>query len=126
MQKLYQKGNVSYPRSDSRYVTKEEANTFPDILNKLSHIKDYESFFPLPITSISENKRYVNEKKVTDHYAIIPTEQIPNVERLTPDEKKIYDLVVTSLIGAHYNKAIAEYTTVTTLVDGRAAFISKR
>lgn len=125
MQKLYQKGYVSYPRSDSRYVTKEEANTFPEILNKFSHIKAYESFFPLPFASLSENKRYVNEKKVTDHYAIIPTEQIPNVERLDPDERKIYDLVATSLIAAHYNKAIAEYTTVTTLVDGRAAFISK-
>jgi DNA topoisomerase III len=125
MQKLYQKGYVSYPRSDSRYVTKEEANTFPEILNKLSHIKAYKGFFPLPIASISENKRYVNEKKVTDHYAIIPTEQIPNIERLSPDERKIYDLVVTSLIAAHYNKSIAEYTTVTTLVDGRAAFISK-
>ncbi|WP_066061208.1 DNA topoisomerase III [Neobacillus soli] len=125
MQKLYQKGYVSYPRSDSRYVTKEEANTFPEILNKFSHIKAYESFFPLPFATLSENKRYVNEKKVTDHYAIIPTEQIPNVERLDPDERRIYDLVATSLIAAHYNKAIAEYTTVTTLVDSRAAFISK-
>ncbi len=125
MQKLYQKGYVSYPRSDSRYVTKEEANTFPDILQKLSHIKDYSSFFPLPISSIADNKRYVNEKKVTDHYAIIPTEQIPNMDRLSPDERKIYDLIVTSLIAAHYNKSVAEYTTVTTLVEGRASFISK-
>jgi DNA topoisomerase-3 len=125
MQVLYQKGNVSYPRSDSRYVTKEEANTFPEILSKLSKINDFENFFPLPITSISDNKRYVNEKKVTDHYAIIPTEQIPNVDRLSTDERKIYELIVTSLIAAHYPKAIAEYTTVTTLVDGRASFISK-
>jgi len=125
VQQLYQKGNVSYPRSDSRYVTKEEAAGFPDILNKLSRIKDYESFFPLPISSIEDNKRYVNEKKVTDHYAIIPTEQIPNVDRLSPDERKIYDLIVRSIIAAHYQKAIAEYTSVTTTVDGRAAFISK-
>jgi len=125
LQKLYQKGNVSYPRSDSRHVTKEEANTFPEILTKLSHINGYEKFFPLPIESIVDNKRYVNEKKVTDHYAIIPTEQIPNVDRLDPDEKKLYDLIVTSLIAAHYPKAIAEYTTVTTLVDGRALFQSK-
>lgn len=125
LQKLYQKGNVSYPRSDSRYVTIEEANSFPEILNKLNKIKDYEPFFPLPITSIKDNKRYVNEKKVTDHYAIIPTDQIPNVGKLGPDERKIYDLIVTSLIAAHYNKSVAEYTTVTTLVDGRASFISK-
>jgi DNA topoisomerase III len=125
LQKLYQKGNVSYPRSDSRYVTKEEANTFPDILNKLSQKKEYQSFFPLPFSTLIDNKRYVNEKKVTDHYAIIPTEQIPNVDKLDPDEKKLYDMIVTSLIAAHYNKSIAEYTTVRTLVDGRAVFQSK-
>lgn len=125
LQKLYQKGNVSYPRSDSRYVTKEEAKTFPDILNKLSHITDYEKFFPLPVPSLMDNKRYVNEKKVTDHYAIIPTEQVPNIAKLDADEKKLYDLIVASLIAAHYPKAIAEYTNVKTLVDGRAVFQSK-
>jgi DNA topoisomerase III len=125
LQKLYQKGVVSYPRSDSRYVTKEEANTFPEILKKLSHVNGYEKYFPLPIASITDNKRYVNEKKVTDHYAIIPTEQLPNMAKLDEDEKKLYDLVVLSLIAAHYEKAIAEYTTVTTLVDGRAVFLSK-
>ncbi|MDP4170727.1 MAG: DNA topoisomerase, partial [Bacillota bacterium] len=125
LQKLYQKGYVSYPRSDSRFVTKGEAEAFPEILRKLSNIPDYATFFPLPITSIAENKRYVNDKKVTDHYAIIPTEQVPKVEKLSADERKLYDLVVTSLIAAHYNKAVAEYTTVTTLVDGRATFISK-
>jgi DNA topoisomerase III len=125
LQKLYQKGNVSYPRSDSRYVTIEEANSFPDILNKLSRVEEYQNYFPLPLTTIADNKRYVNEKKVTDHYAIIPTDQIPNIKNLGPDERKIYDLIVTSLIAAHYNKAISEYTTVTTLVDGRASFISK-
>lgn len=125
LQKLYQKGNVSYPRSDSRYVTEGEAATFPEILNKLSMIGDYRQYFPLPIPSISGNRRYVNEKKVTDHYAIIPTEQIPNVNKLSPDERKIYDLIVQSLVAAHYNKAVAEYTTVTTMVAGRAAFISK-
>ncbi|WP_442594374.1 DNA topoisomerase III [Neobacillus sp. D3-1R] len=125
LQKLYQKGNISYPRSDSRFVTAEEAKTFPAILQKFSHITDYESFFPLPIPSIQDNSRYVNEKKVTDHYAIIPTDQVPNISKLLPEEKQIYDLIVRSLIAAHYEKSITEYTTVTTLVDGRATFISK-
>jgi DNA topoisomerase III len=125
LQKLYQKGNISYPRSDSRFVTSEEAKSFPSILQKFSHLSDYEQFFPLPITSIQDNSRYVNEKKVTDHYAIIPTEQIPNLSKLLPEEKQIYDLIVRSLIAAHYEKSITEYTTITTLVDGRATFISK-
>jgi DNA topoisomerase III len=125
LQKLYQKGNISYPRSDSRFVTPEEANTFPSILQRFSQMQEYSEYFPLPIASIQENSRYVNEKKVTDHYAIIPTEQIPNLVKLPPEEKQLYDLIVRSLIAAHYDKSISEYTTITTLVDGRATFVSK-
>jgi DNA topoisomerase III len=125
LQKLYQKGFVSYPRSDSRHVTEGEAATFSDILKKINEIPEYQSLFPLPFASITSNKRYVNDKKVTDHYAIIPTEQVPRLEKLSPDEKIIYDMVIRSLLAAHYDKAITEYTTVTTKVDGRAEFISK-
>jgi len=125
LQKLYQKGVVSYPRSDSRHITAGEAELFPETLNKLSKFADYQPFFPLPINSVLHNKRYVDDKKVTDHYAIIPTEQVPNLEKLSPDEKKLYDIIVRSVIAAHYGKAITEYTTVNTVVDGRASFISK-
>ncbi|MCZ0755098.1 DNA topoisomerase III [Anoxybacillus sp. J5B_2022] len=125
LQKLYQKGIVSYPRSDSNYVTKGEAETFPEILQKLSQFPAYQPFFPLPTKTILHNKRYVNEKKVTDHYAIIPTEQVVDPEKLSADERNIYDLVVKRLLAAHHEDAIFDYTTVTTLVDGRATFISK-
>lgn len=125
LQGLYQKGIVSYPRSDSRYVTPGEADMFPDILQKIAHLSNYAEFFPLPVASIRNNKRYVNEKKVTDHYAIIPTEQVKDPSKLSADEQKLYDLIIRSLLAAHYEKAIYEYTTVTTLVDGRATFLSK-
>ncbi|WP_027409811.1 DNA topoisomerase III [Anoxybacteroides tepidamans] len=125
LQKLYQKGIVSYPRSDSNYVTRGEAETFPDILQKLSQYADYQPLFPLPKSSVLHNKRYVNEKKVTDHYAIIPTEQVVDPAKLSSEERKIYDLIVRRLIAAHYEEAVFDYTTVMTLVDGRASFISK-
>ncbi|PHD78031.1 DNA topoisomerase III [Bacillus sp. AFS043905] len=125
VQSLYQKGIVSYPRSDSNYVTEGEAETFPDILQKLSVFSEYESLFPLPQPNIMNNKRFVNEKKVTDHYAIIPTEQVTDPKRLSAEERNIYDLVVRRLIAAHYEKAIFDYTTIKTLVDKRAEFISK-
>ncbi len=125
LQSLYQKGLVSYPRSDSNYVTKGEAETFPEIMKKLCCLKQYAEFFPLPVRSILNNKRYVNEKKVTDHYAIIPTEQVKDPSKLAADEAKIYDLVVRRLIAAHYQAAIFDYTTIRTLVDKRAEFISK-
>ncbi len=124
-QALYQKGIVSYPRSDSNYVTQGEAATFPDILQKLSQFDEYKGLLPAPVESIMNNKRYVNEKKVTDHYAIIPTEQVTNPSRLSGDEKKIYDMIVRRLIAAHYEVAIFDYTTIVTLVDERAEFISK-
>lgn len=46
-------------------------------------------------------------------------------EKLSADEQKIYDLIIKSLLAAHYEKSVYEYTTVTTLVDGRATFLSK-
>lgn len=125
LQKLYQKGIVSYPRSDSRHVTEGEAEMFPEILRKMETKDEYKEFFPLPSSSILQNKRYVNDKKVTDHYAIIPTEQVPDLVRLSSDEKILYDLIVRSLIAAHYGKAVTEYTTIKTLADGRALFLSK-
>lgn len=125
VQSLYQKGIVSYPRSDSTYVTKGEAEQFPDILTKLSQFEEYKDLFPLPKQSIINNTRYVNEKKVTDHYAIIPTEQVRDPKRMSGDEQKMYDMIVRRLIAAHYEKAIFDYSTLSTLVDGRAEFITK-
>lgn len=125
LQKLYLKGAVSYPRSDSQFLTNEEAKGLPSILNQLSRIKQYEGLLPPPFASIIHNKRYVNEKKVTDHHAIIPTEQVPDVSRLSLDEGRIYDLIVRQVIAAHYNNAIFNYTTIHSLVDNRAEFITK-
>ncbi|APH05169.1 DNA topoisomerase III [Bacillus weihaiensis] len=125
VQSLYQKGIVSYPRSDSTYVTKGEAEQFPDILNKLSQFDEYKDFYPLPNTSLLHNSRYVNEKKVTDHYAIIPTDQVKDPKRLSGDEHKIYDMIIRRLIAAHYEKAIFDYSTLITLVDARAEFVTK-
>ncbi|WP_062199356.1 DNA topoisomerase III [Massilibacterium senegalense] len=125
LQKLYQRGIVSYPRSDSNYVTKGEAAEFPSILQKLAQYQTYNSLFPVPQPNIIYNKRFVNEKKVSDHYAVIPTEQVVDPKSLAPDEEKIYDLVVRRLIATHYQNAIVDYTTIQTLVDGRATFVSK-
>jgi DNA topoisomerase III len=125
LQKLYQKGIVSYPRSDSQYVTKGEAETFPGILDKIKEFSPYNKWIPVPLASLMNNKRYVNDAKVSDHYAIIPTEQVTDPDSLSPDEKKIYDVIIKRLIAAHHDKAILNYTTITTQVDGRAEFISK-
>ncbi|OAT82564.1 DNA topoisomerase III [Bacillus sp. MKU004] len=125
LQKLYQKGIVSYPRSDSQYVTKGEAETFPEILNKLKQFEPYQQWIPAPQMSLINNKRFVNDAKVSDHYAIIPTEQVTDPSSLSQDEKKIYDIIIKRFIAAHHDKAVINYTSIITVVDGRAEFVSK-
>ena len=124
-QKLYTKGNISYPRSDSSFVTKDEAAEFPSILSRLQKQSVYQDYFPLKRESILNDKRFVNASKVSDHYAIIPTEQVPNLDKLSGDEAKIYDLIARSLLAAHEEASIVDYTTLFTLVDQRALFQSK-
>ncbi|PRO66952.1 type IA DNA topoisomerase [Alkalicoccus urumqiensis] len=123
-QKLYTKGLLTYPRTDSQHVTKEEASLFPDILKKLGAISAFRDVLPAPVPSISGNKRYVNEAKVKDHYAIIPTETIKNPEHLPADEARIYEMVIKRLIAAHYPAAEAEDTTVITASAG-GSFLTK-
>lgn len=124
-QELYMKEYLSYPRSDSQHVTKEEAMMFPDILQKLGNLEAYKDMIPTPVQSLISNKRFVNPQEVSDHHAIIPTENVPNLNDLSDEEKKIYDLVAKSLIAAHYDKAIFDYSRVVTLVDGNFTFETK-
>jgi DNA topoisomerase-3 len=125
LQQLYLEGYISYPRSDSAYVTEEEAKQFPDILSKLSRQDPFKSYFPLPIQSIANNKRYVNAAKVSDHYAIIPTEVVPELGRLKEDERKLYELIAKRLIAAHHEKAVMDYSRLITLVGEQETFLTK-
>ncbi|GKS09824.1 DNA topoisomerase [Paenibacillus chitinolyticus] len=125
LQQLYLEGYISYPRSDSAYVTPEEAKQFPDILSKLSRQDMFKDYFPLSIQSIANNKRFVNAAKVSDHYAIIPTEVVPQINRLKPEERNLYELIVKRLIAAHYDKAIIDYSRLITIVGDQETFLTK-
>ncbi|MFD3273607.1 DNA topoisomerase III [Paenibacillus dendritiformis] len=125
LQQLYLGGYISYPRSDSAYVTPEEAKQFPEILSKLSRNELFKDFFPLPLQSIVNNKRFVNAAKVSDHYAIIPTEVIPQIGRLKPEERNLYELIVKRLIAAHYDTAIIDYSRLITVVGDQETFLTK-
>lgn len=124
-QKLYVKGYISYPRTDSTFITTQEERQFPGILKKLEKKEPFSAHFPLPFASLQNRNRYVNEKKVRDHYAIIPTEQVPSLSKLSADEQKIYEVIVNSLIAAHYPPLMMSYTEIDTIVDERAEFKSK-
>lgn len=116
-QSLYEKSYVTYPRTDSNHITKGEAEAFPEILQRLGTLAPYGELTANTSRSILSDKRYVNEKLVSDHYAIIPTEKMPNLDRLSSDEKKIYDIIARSLIAAHYGPAIFSHTSIETHVS---------
>ncbi|OMP68380.1 type IA DNA topoisomerase [Domibacillus epiphyticus] len=116
-QSLYEKSFVTYPRTDSNHVTKEEAAAFPNILNKLSSLEPYKTLTANTTRNILSDKRYVNEKMVSDHYAIIPTENVPSLNSLSGDEKKIYDMIARSLIAAHYDPAVFAHSSIQTSIE---------
>ncbi|MGF7035311.1 DNA topoisomerase IA [Paenibacillus mucilaginosus] len=74
------------------------------------------------MASLLGNKRYVNPEKVSDHYAILPTDSVPDIASMGEDEHKIYDLIVRRVIAAHYEPAIDEKTEIITYIDDRFFF----
>ncbi|NSB15590.1 DNA topoisomerase III [Clostridium beijerinckii] len=95
MQRLYENYKIlTYPRTDSRYITTDIVATIPDRLKAIS-IGEYRIVAEeLLKGKIISNKSFVDNSKVSDHHAIIPTEQRPNLALLSSEERKIYDLVV--------------------------------
>jgi len=95
MQQLYEKHKVlTYPRTDSKYITDDVVGTLADRVRvcRSSALKDIcTSILRQPIRG---NKSFVDNSKVGDHHAIIPTEQQPNYSAFVPKEQKIYNLVV--------------------------------
>lgn len=95
-QSLYEKKLVSYPRTDSRYLTEDMEETIPEILAKAQKIVGKEA------TAEQNIKSVINGKKVTDHHAIIPTASVDkaNLEELPAGEREILKLIATRLLEA--------------------------
>lgn len=117
IQSLYEKRVTTYPRVDTTYLSDD---IYPKVPNTLAGIKDYyPQVTPLlglkadgkkGAGSLPKSKKVFDNKKVTDHHAIIPTGQRP--EGLTADEKKVYDLVALHFIAAFYPECEVSNTTV--------------
>lgn len=99
MQKLYEHHKiVTYPRTDSRYLSSDLVGTLKERL-LACNIKPYgKIIMKLTSQTIKGNKSFVDDQKVTDHHAIIPTEQAPIISELSAKEFKIYDLIVRRFI----------------------------
>ncbi|MCL2355668.1 MAG: DNA topoisomerase III [Defluviitaleaceae bacterium] len=96
MQKLYEEHKVlTYPRTDSRYISDDILPTIPERL-KACGVPPYGKIAAQILRSqIRPNKNFVDNSKVSDHHAIIPTEAYVNLGNFSDKERKIYDLVVT-------------------------------
>lgn len=112
-QSLYEKQYLSYPRSDSNYIGTPEFNY---LKNKLD---DYLAIAGVTIADkqLNENKRYVNSAKVQEHYAIIPTRTLPDLNKLNDNEQKIYQLVLFRTLAIFEKPYLFEETTIMTSVN---------
>ena len=105
MQRLYENHKVlTYPRTDSRYIGKDVAETLKERLKACS-VGPYRKVAGKLVTQpIRINKSFVDDSKVSDHHAIIPTEQFVQLEHMTSDERKIYDLVIRRFAAVSMNR----------------------
>lgn len=95
MQSLYETHKLlTYPRTDSRYITDDVVATLPERLRAIAVGPYKEAAQRILRTKPLQTKYIVNNQKVTDHHAIIPTEQYVNLSALSHEERNIYDLVV--------------------------------
>ena len=103
MQRLYENHKVlTYPRTDSRYIGTDVVGTLKERLKAVS-IGPYRSLAgPLSMKPIKASPSFVDDSKVSDHHAIIPTEQFVKLEHMTAEERKIYDLVVRRFLSVLY------------------------
>lgn len=95
MQRLYENHKIlTYPRTDSRYITTDIVATLPERLRAIS-IGGYRvAATNILKGKITPSKSFVDNSRVSDHHAIIPTEESPNMSNLSSEERNIYDLVV--------------------------------
>ena len=99
-QKLYEQHKVlTYPRTDSRYLSSDLADTLADRVKAVT-IGPYRSVANSLLRSKLNSANLINDKKVTDHHAIIPTEETAILPNLSDKEKKVFDLVVKRFLAA--------------------------
>ena len=108
-QSLYEAKLITYPRTDSRYLSKDMRKEVPKIFAQLQSFKPTE-IGRLDLKQLPFNARIINDAKITDHHAIIPTGANPG--SLSGHQQKVYDAVAIRLIAAFYPSCEKQVTTV--------------
>ena len=120
-QKLYEGKLISYPRTGSRYISQD---VFYEIPERISLLDTYDRFagYAKSMKGSNLNRRTVDDKKVTDHHALIITENKPG--SLQADEQAIYELVAGRMLEAFSQKCVKEVTSIS-LTSGDSIFAVK-
>lgn len=121
LQKLYEQHKlVTYPRTDSRYLSSDMTDTLQERLASVA-VGPYASLArPLLRGKLNISRRIVDDSKVSDHHAIIPTEQTLLLNTLTADERKLYDLIARRFISLFYPAARYDTVLVVAEVSGES------
>ena len=121
MQRLYENHKVlTYPRTDSRYIGKDVVPTIKERL-KACGTGPYRKLAGTLINKpIHTNGSFVDDKKVSDHHAIIPTEQFVQLDHMTNEERKIYDMVVRRFLSVLYPPFEYEQTSMEARAAGQS------
>ena len=117
---------VSYPRTDSRYLSNDIKAT---LMERLQAIRKYDSRAEESIKNKAKVilKKVFNDSKVTDHHALIPTEQVPNYSKFSADEQKIYNLIVSRFLGIFAQPyTVEELRVVVTFDKDEFIFVGKK
>lgn len=123
MQGLYEKKLVTYPRTDTQFITPNEFSYLE------SQVESYQQLIqqPFEVASRKPNKRYVDSSKVQEHYAIIPTKKIPSdkvLTKLSTEERNLYEEVLRTTLAMFHANYLYQETTVTTDVNGLSFYSS--
>ena len=119
VQRLYEMKVVTYPRVDTTFLPNDMYPKIPDILNGLSNYSNFTQ--PLLGSKIRKSTKVFNDKKVTDHHAIIPTGE---QKHLSMDEQKVYDIIVRRFIAVFYPDCKVAKTQVNAEVE-EVKFVTK-
>ncbi|MGQ7076430.1 DNA topoisomerase, partial [Escherichia sp. SP-MK2] len=104
--------------TEYQHIPVAEAEQLPGVLEKLVNSKDYQTLIEKKERdTIVQQKAYVDDEKCGDHYALIPTNQVPNLENLSKEERWLYDEVVRSVIVTFYEPMTYNQTELFTEVN---------
>ncbi|MDD4079376.1 MAG: DNA topoisomerase III [Eubacteriales bacterium] len=119
LQRLYEQHKlVTYPRTDSRYLSSDIVSTFKERMAAIAVGPYAQLARPLLSKPLQPGKRVIDDSKVTDHHAIIPTGERLYLQKLTADEARLFDLIARRFIALFCPPCIYEQIAVTALVEG--------